>query len=131
MPQEVLAETYRLLRPGGLVFFTVPFVWPIHCIPYDEYRYTPFALQRILSDCGFKEIQLKATGGRNSVLAVMLGLWIRRKPLTSRVHIVEKWLLSRLMWPVIYGLYASDVPPDDFYESALIVGISGFARKPV
>ena len=43
-PEVVLREALRVLKPGSSLFLTVPFVWPLHDVPHDEYRYTPFAL---------------------------------------------------------------------------------------
>jgi len=28
----------RVLKPGGLLFLTLPFLWPLHSVPNDEYR---------------------------------------------------------------------------------------------
>lgn len=128
-PSGVLAEASRVLKPGGILFLTVPFIWPIHCVPFDEFRYTPFSLQRLLEQSGFDEIHISATGGRNATLGIILGLWIRRRPLTSRVHLIERWFLSRFLWPFIWALWKFDRPPSSFDESTLIPGLSATARK--
>jgi hypothetical protein len=52
-----------MLKPGSLLFFTVSFLWPLHDVPRDAYRYTPFALERHLRNSGFAQIKLKALGG--------------------------------------------------------------------
>jgi SAM-dependent methyltransferase len=44
-PEIVMRETKRVLKAGGFLFFTVPFLWPIHDPPTDQYRFTPYALR--------------------------------------------------------------------------------------
>jgi SAM-dependent methyltransferase len=39
-PAKVLAEVYRVLKPGGLVFSVIPFMQPFHASPHDYQRYT-------------------------------------------------------------------------------------------
>ena len=128
-PECVLRETARVLKPGGFMFLTVPFIWPIHTVPNDEFRYTPFALRRMLEQAGFQNPVIEATGGRHAVLAITLGLWVRRRALTSRVHVVTRAALSVLLWPVIWLLLKIDERPIEFEESAMIVGLSAKAFK--
>jgi len=125
-PEQVMREILRVLKPGGVLFFTVPFLWPLHSVPHDECRFTPFALERLLTNAGFVEIEMKALGGWDASLAQMLGLWVRRRPISEK----KRQLLSRFISPVIRFLTERDQPPDVFAESSMIVGISGTAVKP-
>jgi SAM-dependent methyltransferase len=125
----VLREVNRVLRPGGFLFLTLPFIWPIHEVPHDEFRYTPYSLKRILEQAGFPGPSIEATGGRHSMLAVMLGLWVRRRALTSRRHLITRFVFSLLLWPVIWLLVNIDKRPEELGESTLLVGLSATAFK--
>lgn len=125
-PEKVLKEVYRVLKPGGIFFFTVPFLWPLHEVPHDEYRYTPFSLERKLDATGFNTIKLRATGGWNASMAQMLGLWVRR----SGIPNTKRKILSIILKPVIKKLIRMDVNRKiTFKESQMITGLVGTARK--
>lgn len=125
-PEIILGEVNRVLKPGGAFFFTVPFLWPLHEVPHDEFRYTPFSLKRLLEEAGFTEIELQATGGWHAAMAQMLGLWVRRSPLGSG----KRKLFSTLLKPVIAYLLKKDTTlPVTFKEGQMITGLSGIAYK--
>jgi SAM-dependent methyltransferase len=125
-PGLVLAEIARVLRPGGMFFFTVPFLWPLHDVPYDHYRYTPFALERLLKDAGFARVELRALGGWDASLAQMMGLWARRRPMPRYV----RGIVLLLALPLYRFLLWRDKVPDDFGRSTMITGLSGTAVTP-
>lgn len=62
-PDKYLGECFRILRPGGTIFITVPFMWHIHEAPYDYYRYTRYGLEYLLGKHGFVEIRAEETSG--------------------------------------------------------------------
>lgn len=126
-PEITLCEIARVLKPGGHFFFTVPFLWPLHDAPHDEYRYTPWSLERHLKSAGFSEIRLQPTGGWDAALAQAIGLWVRRRPM-SDIH--RKWL-SWAIFPLYKWLIAKDLPVNEFHHGFyLMPGISGTARAP-
>lgn len=135
-PEVVMREICRTLKPGGILFFTVPFLWPLHDVPYDEYRYTPFALERHLRNAGFANIELKATGGWDRSMAQMIGLWARRRwprggSISARLQRrVVKPLVERMVQPLVCTLPKIDTVPHDFCANLMMPGLSGIAFKP-
>ncbi len=57
-PLRVLNEIGRVLRPGGHIWLTAPFVWPLHEQPYDYYRFTSHGLRLLLETSGFESIRV-------------------------------------------------------------------------
>jgi SAM-dependent methyltransferase len=125
-PEIILHEVFRVLKSGGVFFFTVPFLWPLHETPHDEYRYTPFAMERILKEAGFTNIKINAFGGWHASLAQMLGLWVRRAPIGQ----LKRKILSNLLKPVIALLIKKDKKINfEFTEGQMITGLYGIASK--
>jgi len=124
-PAVVLQEAFRVLRPGGFLFLTVPFLWPLHDVPYDEYRYTPFAMERLLKSAGFGDVTLTPLGGWNASLAQMLALWAVRSPMSSLARKVS----TRVTRPIVAWLLKRDRIPDPM-TNPMITGLMGTARKP-
>jgi SAM-dependent methyltransferase len=61
---ELIAETKRLLRPGGMLYVWVPFLIGYHPDPRDHYRYTDETLLRLLDETGFDDVRVRGYGGR-------------------------------------------------------------------
>lgn len=62
-PRESVKEMWRILKPGGKLFLTVPMCQAEHQIPYDFFRYTSYGLRSICGHAGFSEITIEPFGG--------------------------------------------------------------------
>ena len=56
-PEIFMTELNRVLKPGGKLLLTVPFVWDEHEQPYDFGRYSSFGLKALLERHGFEIIE--------------------------------------------------------------------------
>lgn len=52
-PRPLFAALHRILKPGGVLWITVPFLLKIHQSPFDFFRYTHYALKQMAMDSGF------------------------------------------------------------------------------
>lgn len=126
-PENVLKEIGRVMKTGGKIFATVPFLWNLHEIPFDEYRYTPYSIERHFKNAGFRDIEIKALGGWNLSLAQMLGLWIT----FSKMRNLTRKVLRNLLFPFYVLLIKTDRQPEKFdgFENSMFTGLSITARK--
>lgn len=61
-PSQCINECYRIIRPGGKLIGAVPFLYRVHPDPYDFYRFTRSALERMLNEAGFSDISVEELG---------------------------------------------------------------------
>lgn len=69
-PQQVVDEIHRVLKPGGLLYLNVPFVFRYHPEPEDLYRFSMNGLKVLCSS--FEAIQLGYNRGPASTMADLL-----------------------------------------------------------
>lgn len=126
-PDDLLKEINRVLKPGGLFFCTVPFIWHLHEVPFDEYRYTPFSLEKKLQAAQFTRIEIKALGGWDASLSQLLGLWVTYRPMKK----IMKSILLRVCRLAIRLLDKHDKLPQTFdnTSNSMISGLSALCYK--
>ncbi len=127
-----LAEAARLLRPGGVLLATAPFMFRVHADPIDVARYTPQWWDATLAAAGFALVTIERQGQLFSVMAELLRGWVyylegRRKfwPGTRETAI------SLVRWARRQAIRWEGVPAvrDDAYYSSFSLGYGVVARK--
>lgn len=122
----ILSEVYRVLKDDGIFFFTIPFIWNLHEVPHDEYRFTPFSLKRHLEKAGFRNIELYSSGGWDAYLAQALGTWVIRSGISSR----KKKIIRIFIKPFMQILLKLDNKKMAIHtDGQMITDIYGIARK--
>jgi SAM-dependent methyltransferase len=61
-PRMAIDEARRVLRPGGTLCGSVPFLFPVHADPYDFHRYTDQGLRTLLAE--FRDVAVTPHGNR-------------------------------------------------------------------
>ena len=87
-PDEFLDEINRVLKIGGKLLLTVPFVWDEHEQPYDYARYSSFGLKSLLEKHGFEIIEHHKSVNDFGVIVQLLNAYLYK--ITYRIPLLRQ-----------------------------------------
>lgn len=73
-PQRMVDEFYRVLKPGGEIYITAPFMYPFHEAPIDLNRWTLDGFKNTMSD--FSTRKAGVLGGPTATLVEAFHGWL-------------------------------------------------------
>lgn len=108
-PDQFLRELNRVVKPGGKVLLTTPFIWNEHEVPYDYGRYSSYGLTSILKRHGFEVLKFKRILNGPELLCALTNVFIveysaRLDRKFSRLSILGK-LLKIVSYLIVHILY--------------------------
>lgn len=110
-PSEFLQEINRVLKTGGKLLLTAPFVWDEHEQPYDYARYSSFGLRALLEKNGFVLLQHKKLGADATILFQLANAYLFK--VTQTWPLLTKLLFTASVMALInvLGVIAGKVLP--------------------
>lgn len=100
-PVIALKEAYRVLKKGKYFILSVPFMYPIHDEPNDFFRYTQFALRKLLISSNFEVLGIYTRGS-------FLEFWLQSLVVslfkTTQNLLESKLTFSRLLQLLLFAI---------------------------
>lgn len=130
--RQAIAELYRVVKPGGTVLITLPFLLHYHQDPEDYRRLTKPGLTDLLRRAGFTTVRTYANYGAFTVIEfVLFSLFVhaRREHLFARRWYLAPYYLLALLLFGLSKIFNYMTAPLQRYDTSLYVGFAAVARK--
>lgn len=121
---QAMKEMSRVIKPGGYIYASIPFVFPFHASPNDYIRLTPEGMKNRFAD--FEKIKLGMRGGPVSTLVTFFMYFIPL-PLSifsKNLYVFSTYIVMLILSPLrifdlIFYLFPSSI------DSAAIIYFVG------
>ena len=109
-PDKAIAEAARVLKPGGLMFLSYPYLYPIHAPPWDFARLSQFAMDRMLATHGLELVERRTLGGFWYLLGAVTPIYLKGLPPLRALRLggAAGWL-ARTLCRGLHGLEAASL----------------------
>jgi len=122
-PTEILREINRILKPGGKIFFTSPFIFNEAKEPSDYWRFTSEGLKKLLEEAGFNSFLIEPVGERFSAAAYLISPFLFFWPIKFVFYclalifdkLIPKKLKSKQPSPI--GYFVEAIKPNNANNS--------------
>ncbi len=101
-PWKVVEEVYKTLRPGGIFYLAVPWMFPLHGEPYDYWRFSLPCLKTLIAENGFAELEAGSEGSPHGGLYSFLKCYFPEVLSfgSAYAYYALEYLFSWILYPV-------------------------------
>lgn len=122
-PTEFVRELNRVLKPGGHLLLTVPFVWDEHEQPYDYARYSSFGLLALITGAGFEVVEHVKTMSDVRVLCQLVNAYLYKVTVHKNQYL-NLFSTLLLMAPInllgAIGRFMTPSNPDLYLDNVIL-----------
>lgn len=114
-PNAVLEECYRILKPGGMLLGTVPFMIQIHQRPYDFYRYTEYNLEYLFTKHQLRNAAITPVSNLSVLFFNVATSFFTRAIKKTRYKLLWKimWKMARIKMAIVQKLFKNHLSNPD------------------
>ena len=125
---RLLAEIKRVLKPGGVLLLSVPFIYGEHGLPHDYRRFTAAGVHAVLA-ADYDVLMQEKLGRIGTVLAVLLLNWVQmnlgryRALRFAQPFLLPFWLVMALAVNVMGWVLDALDRTGMVYQDSIFVGV--------
>lgn len=101
-------EFWRVLKPGGYLCVTVPFIARLHGTPHDYWRFSEFGIRYFLESNGFDVVLVEPMGGFFTTQCYLWLFFIFEKTARCRLTRYMCMILMVLLNPLFWLIHRLD-----------------------
>ena len=94
-----IEELVRVVKPGGYIVLTAPFVWDEHEQPYDFKRYTSYGICALIESHGLSVVDFRRTCADASLIFQVANVYIFKTILPSNAY-MQLFVILLLIAPI-------------------------------
>ncbi len=99
-PHRALEDVHRVLKTGGRLYLSTPFIFPIHDEPHDYFRFTRYGLSYLLS--GFRSVEIQERNGYVQSIMVLYARSLITDTRSGRWVGMGFFALGLALYPVFF-----------------------------
>jgi SAM-dependent methyltransferase len=128
--EQLLRSIQQVMKPGGVLIVTAPFIYNAHGIPEDYHRFSVYGMEKLLSE-SFEIVETKSLGGIGSTVGILCLNWLETMTTGCKLLRLLKGLFLPLWIPFCFLINLTGWLMDKmdrtqaFYSNILLV-----AKKP-
>lgn len=118
-PPQALIEIYRVLKLGGILIFSVPFVFPLHDRPFDYFRFTKHGIELLLRN--YDQVDIVERNNYGEAVAVLMMRLLMEKNRKAKLLAMAFMLSGGIPLLTLFGRLIE--------SKAITTGYVGSAKK--